>query len=326
VDKDGNRTIIVIDPATGGVKSSTTIPARPPTPEPPQPAPSPCGVMSIAVEHGRFLLTANSLITRTLYRRQKKQAPNKKLKKNKRASTNVTIKPATVNRELAYLRCMMNYFVRKDVLVKNPVSRVKFFKEDNEQMRVVSVDEERHYLMACNQPLRDFATLMIETGARPSELSALEWSNVHLNKDHIVIPRGKTKAARRKIPLTSRAAEILRRRLGHRKGDFVFPGTRGGDDGSKPILKLNNAHHGALKRSGVAPFRLYDLRHTFATRAAEAGVDIMTLAALLGHSRIQMVMRYAHPIEEHQFNAIRKMEEHRAPKSAPPTRGISLNS
>lgn len=45
------------------------------------------------------------------------------------------------------------------------------------------------------------------------------------------------------------------------------------------------------------PFRLYDLRHTFATRAAEAGVDIMTLAALLRHSRMQMVMRYAHPTE-----------------------------
>ena len=62
------------------------------------------------------------------------------------------------------------------------------------------------------------------------------------------------------------------------------------------------------------PFRLYDLRHTFATRAAEAGVDIMTLAALLGHSRIQMVMRYAHPTEEHQFNAMKKMEANRLAK------------
>lgn len=42
-------------------------------------------------------------------------------------------------------------------------------------------------------------------------------------------------------------------------------------------------------------FRLYDLRHTWATRAAEAGVDLVTLAALLGHSKIVMVMRYAHP-------------------------------
>lgn len=57
----------------------------------------------------------------------------------------------------------------------------------------------------------------------------------------------------------------------------------------------------------LAPFRLYDLRHTFATRAAEKGIDLVTLAAMLGHSRIQMVLRYAHPSEEHQAAAIQKM-------------------
>jgi integrase len=75
------------------------------------------------------------------------------------------------------------------------------------------------------------------------------------------------------------------------------------------ILKLNNAHRGAISRYGVEAFRLYDLLQTFATRAAEAGVDLVTLASLLGHSRIQMVMRYAHPTEEHQINAIRKIED-----------------
>jgi len=54
----------------------------------------------------------------------------------------------------------------------------------------------------------------------------------------------------------------------------------------------------------VAPFRLYDLRHTWATRAAEAGIDLVTLAALLGHSKIQMVLRYAHPTQQHQTQAV----------------------
>ena len=44
------------------------------------------------------------------------------------------------------------------------------------------------------------------------------------------------------------------------------------------MVKLNNGHRNAVKRAGLEAFRLYDLRHTFATRAAEAGVDLVTLA------------------------------------------------
>ena len=53
---------------------------------------------------------------------------------------------------------------------------------------------------------------------------------------------------------------------------------------------MNNAHDRAVRDSKVAPFRLYDLRHTWATRAAMSGIDLMTLAAMLGHSRIQMAI------------------------------------
>ncbi|HKS42413.1 MAG TPA: tyrosine-type recombinase/integrase [Blastocatellia bacterium] len=80
-------------------------------------------------------------------------------------------------------------------------------------------------------------------------------------------------------------------------------------DPEKPVLKLNNAHYGALKRSSIKRFRLYDLRHTWATRAAMSGIDLVTLAAMLGHSRIQMVLRYAHPTEQHQSEAMKKLEE-----------------
>jgi len=166
--------------------------------------------------------------------------------------------------------------------------------------------------MACSQPLQDVATIMVEAGMRPAEVCSMKRRNVHLDKDYVFIPHGKTKAARRKVHLSQKAAEVLRRRLEKVEGEFVFPGTRGGKDPNKPIIKLNNAHNNAIVRAGVDRFRLYDLRHTFATRAAEAGVDIMTLAALLGHSRIQTVMRYAHPTEEHQFNAVKKIEAYRA--------------
>jgi integrase len=248
--------------------------------------------------------------------KQKKSAPVKRVKKQgAAATTDKALKPATVNRELATLKMLLNYFIKSDVLTKaNPVSRVKFLAENNEQMRVLTRDEERLYLMAASQPLQDVATLMVETGARPEEIFRLRRENVNLEQGYLSVPFGKTKAARRKVSLTERASTVLEKRLAKAKGGYLFPGGRDGGDASRPIVKLNNAHAGALRRSGVSQFRLYDLRHTFATRAAEAGVDLVTLAAMLGHSRVQMVMRYAHPTQEHQFNAIRKMEAYRAGK------------
>jgi hypothetical protein len=58
----------------------------------------------------------------------------------------------------------------------------------------------------------------------------------------------------------------------------------------------------------VQKFRLYDKHQTWPTRAAEAGMDMPTLAALLGHSKLNMVMRYAHPQEQHQAAAMQKLE------------------
>ena len=46
------------------------------------------------------------------------------------------------------------------------------------------------------------------------------------------------------------------------------------------------------------------------TRAVEAGIDLVTLAAMLGHSKINMVLRYAHPTQEHQAKAMDKMEQY----------------
>ena len=248
--------------------------------------------------------------------KQKKRPPVKKVKKQGAAAkTDKALKPATVNRELACLKILFNYFIKSDVLTKvNPVSRVKFLAENNEQMRVLTQDEERLYLMAASQPLQDVATLMLETGARPEEICRLKRENINLEQGYLSVPSGKTKAARRKIPLTGRATAVLEKRIAEAEGEYLFAGGRGGCDASRPIVKLNNAHRGALERAKLKPFRLYDCRHTFATRAAEAGVDLVTLAAMLGHSRVQMVMRYAHPTEEHQFNAMKKMEAYRAAK------------
>ncbi len=244
--------------------------------------------------------------------KQRKQPPAKK--KSKKTATGKVIMPATVNRELACLKIVFNHYIKQDRLVKNPVSRVKFLQENNEHYVVLPPADEKIYLLACSQPLQDVASLMLDCGCRPDEVCRLRVSDVNLDQGWLAIPDGKTKAARRRIPLTARATSVLQNRLAHVKGDYLFAGGRMGDDVKNPIVKLNNAHSGALKRTGLKKFRIYDLRHTFASRMAMAGVDIVTLAALLGHSRVQMVMRYAHPIEEHKIEAMQKLENFNAAK------------
>jgi integrase len=243
-------------------------------------------------------------------RAKQKKAPQGKKSKKRKASVK-QLRPATVNRELACLKHLLNR--NESIIPKNPVKRVKFLNEDNERTRVLNSEEEKLYLLAASQPLQDVATLMLETGMRPEEVYRIRRENVHLAEGYVMNPFGKTKAARRKVPLSTIATAVLCRRIEKAKGEYLFPGRVPAGmkpEDAGPIVKVNAAHTAALKRSTLEPFRLYDLRHTWATRSAMAGVDLVTLAAMLGHSRIQMVLRYAHPTEEHQFAAMEKRQRY----------------
>jgi integrase len=230
--------------------------------------------------------------------------------KDTRKRTARRIRPATVNRELACLKALFNHAIKSDLAVRNPVSRVGFLAEQNEQTRVLSFDEQEKYLAKATPLLRDVATLMLETGMRPEEVYRIQPANVNLAGGFLFNPFGKTKSARRRVPLNSSARDVLIRRMAGLKAPFLFPcEKRRETDADRPVPKVNNAHDRAVRDSKVAPFRLYDLRHTWATRAAEAGIDLVTLAALLGHSKIQMVLRYAHPSQEHQARSVERLEQ-----------------
>ncbi len=61
---------------------------------------------------------------------------------------------------------------------------------------------------------------------------------------------------------------------------------------------MRRAFYEALKRAEIDDFRFHDLRHTFATRLAQAGVDLYKIAKLLGHKDIKMTQRYSHHYPE----------------------------
>jgi integrase len=122
-------------------------------------------------------------------------------KENKNHSQK-TIAPATVNRDLACLKKLFSCLVDDGILLANPVTKVEFFEEDNQQMRVLSYGEERAYLLACSQPLQDFAGIIVETGMRPDEVRRIRIQDINFEQQYVQVVSGKTKAARRRIPLT----------------------------------------------------------------------------------------------------------------------------
>ena len=166
-------------------------------------------------------------------------------------------------------------------------------------MRIVSYEEERAYMQAADQLSRDVATIIVECGLRPGEVFQVEGEHVSLSGKYIAIPSGKTRFARRTIPLTNKAYGVLARLW--RPGRLF--------DGSVPHQVVMRRHKAVCRRLAI-DFRLYDFRHTYGSRMAMAGVDLMTLRELMGHSSITITQRYCHPTPEHKLAAVAKLIEY----------------
>lgn len=226
----------------------------------------------------------------------------------------------TVNRDLAFLRLTLAAAVRQDLLPTTPFMqrKVKFLKEHGRE-RILNFEEERKYLAAATQPLRDVATLILEMGLRPGEVFSIRCEDVHFHAapPFVHIPFGKTENAVRDIALTERAGEVLSRRVAaaeKKNGQYVFPLRVGnGYDWTRPMNEIEPAHLAALRASKIKPpFRPYDLRHTYGTRASEGGTDSLSLMRLMGHADLKTTLRYVHLSKRHLAEAQKRIEKYRA--------------
>jgi integrase len=119
---------------------------------------------------------------------------------------------------------------------------------------------------------------------------------------YIFIPKSKNGNARH-IPLNDNALvafKLLRARsIGQGP---VFLGKQG-----EPLKGYKHWFDPAVEKAGIKDFTWYCLRHTFASRLVMAGVDIRTVAELMGHKTIQMTMRYAHLAPQHKLKAVQQL-------------------
>jgi integrase len=212
------------------------------------------------------------------------------------ASRNDHLSPSTINCGLRTLRRALSLAVEWGKLDRMP--RIRLAKGERQRERVLTESERGLYLQCCPQPWRDIAVIMLGTGMRPVEVFTLRWEHL-LWRDAsgiICIMDGKSKAARRALPMVPAVFGVLRARLNNQNQPsegWVFPSASKSGHVERDSVKKQHAK--ALTDSKVKAFEPYCLRHTALTDLAALGCDSFTLAKIAGHSSITITQRYCHP-------------------------------
>jgi len=215
------------------------------------------------------------------------------------------VEPASVNRELAFLKHLFNVAIADGKAETNPVRSVKLFRENNKRVRFLSDEEEKALRKAIGETEWPLVAVAIHTGLRQSEQFHLRWEHVDFNTGILTVPRSKHGEARR-VPMNDTVRDLLRARPSRLKSPFVFPS----ETGETPIDARNYMRRTflpALKAAKIEGLRWHDLRHTFASRLVMAGADIRTVQELMGHKTLAMTLRYSHLSPAHQLDAVQRL-------------------
>jgi len=216
---------------------------------------------------------------------------------------------ATVNRYLAALSTAISTAINEwGWMEENPLRKVSKLKEQRGRVRYLSDEERELLLIACkeshNPDLYLTVILAMSTGGRRAEIWGLSWKCVDLKNGFITFEETKNDEPR-SVPLTGHAFELMmeRSKVPRVDTDLVFPSRV---DRHKHF-DFRRPFQMALKAAQIEDFRWHDLRHCAASYLVMAGVDMRTVAEILGHKTIQMTQRYAHLSPEHLKDAVAKM-------------------
>lgn len=165
--------------------------------------------------------------------------------------------------------------------------------------------------------------LCLYTGLRIGELLALKWENIDIRQGILCVERSchdgkdengkfcritgtpKTQTSERVIPLPKQILPILKEWKKQAKSEFVVESSQG-----KPVLvrSYQQSFELLLKRLHIPHKGFHSLRHTFATRALECGVDVKTLSELLGHKNPTITLnRYVHSLTDHKRDMMNRL-------------------
>ena len=209
---------------------------------------------------------------------------------------------ASVNRELAYLSKVFNLAIRDGITMSNPCRGVKRLAEENMRTRYLTIEEEERLLDACvgdRSHLRPIIVLAVNTGLRRGELFSLRWLHIDFSRQVLHVLRSKSNKAR-SVPLNRRSLATLRELSNGQPSS-------GPEDRVFGVTDVKRSFGTACTLAGITNLHFHDLRHTFGTRLGDSGVDINTIASLMGHSDIRMAARYTHPTDKNRKGAVESL-------------------
>ncbi len=239
---------------------------------------------------------------------------------------------ATINRDAAHLRAAFTRAMKWGYMAVNPLTGITKSVEDrNAKIRALTDDEEVS-ILAEFQARRDakiallrrqelkrkrqlpkvprYVTFLepafivsVDCGVRRGELLGLLWKDVDFDGRAITVQGAGSKSSQsRMIPLSTRAHMTLAKWKTLTRGQGrVFP--KATADGLKAQWKT------LLRDTKIKALRWHDLRHTFGSRLAQAGVPVTTIQRLMGHSSIVTTQRYLHVSAEDARRGIEMLEK-----------------
>lgn len=219
---------------------------------------------------------------------------------------------STVNKYTKLMSQIYSFMIDMDIVVKNPLARIKSLKEErSEEIRSLSTEETKILISKTKEIYPDFYPLLFTalfTGMRQGELMGLTWDSINWITRKITVDKnfthgrvGTTKTGKvRKVDMSLELVKVLKEwRLACPKGEhnLVFPNGDGGYQDANNMIKRR--FKPALNRAGIDSLRFHDLRHTYASLLLANGAPMKYVQHQLGHSSIKMTMDlYTHLLSE----------------------------
>jgi integrase len=216
--------------------------------------------------------------------------------------------PATINKELGLVRHAFNMAIREwEWCRENPMHRVRMEPVHNQIDRWLTAEEERRLLAAAPAWLQEIIIFALHTGMRRGEILSLQWQDLDFSRGVLVVMNSKNRE-RRTIPLNVKVFELLagKQQTGMFKKGEVFTSSQGTTLDARNLMR---AFYAAMEKARIINFRFHDLRHTFATRLVQMGVDLYKVQRLLGHKTPAITQRYAHHSPESLRDSVAVLEK-----------------